>query len=187
MYSRSRHPGRQDFFDTCSHCRTSWSCCHETTPPITDERRKTIEDYLRTRKIVVDAPFVKEEYLFPRLDNDGYCVFHDKKTRQCIVHPVKPETCVAGPITFDINVTTGNIEWFLKKEKICALAGRIYEDKALLRKHVTSARKELSRLVKELDSLALRAILKKDEPETFKIDEGKTEKNVLKKLRSSTR
>jgi hypothetical protein len=34
---------------------------------------------------------------------------------------------------------------------------------------LNSARKEITRLVDELDSDALKAILKKDEPETFKI------------------
>jgi hypothetical protein len=37
--------------------------------------------------------------------------------------------------------------------------------------------------VKELDSQDLRAILKKDEPETFKIDEDKADESVLEKVR----
>jgi len=92
-----------------------------------------------------------------------------------LIHPVKPETCVAGPITFDINAKTGRIEYFVKMESICQLAGIVYRDKELLQEHLESATKEILRLVEELDSKALRAILRKDEPETFKIDEDKTD------------
>lgn len=174
-----------DFFDTCSKCKTNYSCCNETTPPITSERRKTIEAYLKENRISVVKPFAKTEYVFPRVSEDGYCVFHDKTTKKCLVHPVKPETCVAGPITFDINVKSKKIEWYLKREKICPLAQAVYEDKELLRKHLTSAKKEILRLVHELDSEALRAILEKAEPETFKIDEGSLEKELLDKLAGS--
>jgi hypothetical protein len=89
---------------------------------------------------------------------------------------------VAGPITFNINSRTGKIEWFIKMEKICPLAGGVYEDKAMLQMHLGSAKKEISRLVKELDSEALCAILKKDEPETLKIDENTIGANVLDKI-----
>jgi len=171
LMPEKRHGRRQDdFFNTCSHCKTNWSCCHETTPPVTDKRIKVIEDFLKENNIKIQDPFVKTSYVFPRLDKDGYCIFHDTKTRKCIVHPVKPETCVAGPITFDINRKTGKIEWFIKMQKICPLAGRVFEDKILLKSHVESARKEIKRLVHELDLTALDAIMKKDEPETFKID-----------------
>ena len=176
-----------DFFDTCSRCRTGWSCCHETTPPVSGERRKIIEAYLRANKIGVKNPFVEADYVFPRLVADGYCVFHDKKTRKCLIHPVKPETCVAGPITFDIRTDTSKIEWFIKMDKICQLAGRVYVDEALLQKHLASAKKEISTLVEELDSEALGAILKKEEPETFKISEDILRKSVLNKLHNTDR
>lgn len=182
MSSRTESKRQTDFFDTCSRCITVWSCCHETTPPVTDKRRKIIEAYLRANKIGVEKPFVEAEYVFPRLTADGYCVFYDKKTKKCLIHPVKPETCVAGPITFDIKTEASKIEWFIKMDKICSLAGRVYEDKALLQKHVNSAKKEISKLVNELDAEALRAILKKDEPETFKIGEDNLGKNALDKL-----
>jgi Fe-S-cluster containining protein len=93
------------------------------------------------------------------------------KTRKCMIHAVKPETCVAGPITFDINKKSGKTEWFIKMEKICPLAGVVYNDKTMLQKHLDSAKKELKKLVKELRPLVLEAILRKDEPETFKIGE----------------
>jgi len=67
-------------------------------------------------------------------------------------------------------------------DKICPLAGRVYEDKSLLQKYVESAKKEISRLVNELDSEALKAILKKEEPETFKIRQDNLPKSVLNKL-----
>jgi Fe-S-cluster containining protein len=175
---------QNNFFDTCSQCETSYSCCHETTPPITCERRKTIEAYLKAEKIRVERPFVEENYVFPRLDSEGYCVFQDKKTKKCSVHAVKPETCVAGPVTFDINAKTGKIEWFIKTDKLCQLAGIVYRDEELMQKHFKSAKKEILKLVDQLDSEALKAILQKDEPETFKFDEDSIDRKVLEKLRS---
>jgi len=175
--------GRQsDFFDTCSECKTAYSCCNDTTPPITSRRRKIIEAYLKEVNIVLAEPFAKTEYTFPRLKANMYCVFHDQKTRRCMVHPVKPETCVAGPITFDINITTGRIEWYVKMDKICQLAGIVCADKKLLEKHLKSARMEILRLVRELDSGDLRAILKKSEPETFMIAEEDIDRSILGKL-----
>jgi Fe-S-cluster containining protein len=173
---------QRDFFDTCSQCKTSYSCCNDTTPPISNERRKIIEAYLKKNKIRVPHPFAKTGYDFPRVSRDKYCVFHDKKTKKCLVHAVKPETCVAGPITFDINVKSRKIEWYIKMERICQLARVVYEDKRLLRKHVESAKREILNLVKALDSEALKTILEKAEPETFKIGEDNAEKVVLDKL-----
>jgi len=176
---------QENFFDICSNCQTRWSCCHETTPPITPRRKTMIEAYLKQNKMSIENAFAKEGHVFPRLDSDGYCIFHNRKTKKCLVHPVKPETCVAGPITFDINVRTSKIEWFVKMETLCPLAGRVYRDKRSLEKHLESAKKEISRLVKEVDAQDLEAILKKDEPETFKIGENKISERVLNKLRDA--
>ncbi|MEM4704579.1 MAG: YkgJ family cysteine cluster protein [Candidatus Bathyarchaeia archaeon] len=159
-----------NFFDVCRTCQ-SYSCCFGTLPPITAKRRRIIEDYLRKEGIMVEDAFVEEEYVFPRVKADGYCVFHDARTRKCLIHPVKPETCVAGPVTFDINKNTGKLEWFIKFEKICQLAGVVYRDKILLENHLKAAKKEIQTLVKELSARELKAILCKDEPETFKIGE----------------
>ena len=168
----SKNDDRQrNFFDVCSHCKTNYSCCNDTTPPITSERRKIIETYLARNKVEVKEPFERTEYVFPRLADSNYCVFHDEKTKKCLIHQVKPETCVAGPITFDINVKTGKIEWFIKKEGICQLAGEVCRNKRLLQKHLASAKKEVLRLVAQLPKQELEAILKKDEPETFKIED----------------
>lgn len=163
---------RQDnFIATCKRCQTSYSCCHETLPPITERRKNIIENYLRRHRIRIASPFQEREYTHPGVDEDGYCVFHDRKTHLCRIHNVKPETCVSGPITFDINQRTGEIEWFIKIRKICPLAGVIYADEHLLREHLDAAKGEIGRLVRELDPKALKAILRKAEPETFRIPE----------------
>jgi len=166
----------------CGQCKTGYSCCNDTTPPVTPERRKIIEAYLKENGQTVARPFHRTEYVFPRLRADGYCVFHDMKTKKCVVHPVKPETCVAGPITFDINVKTAKIEWFIKMDRICPLAGAVYQDKQLLQKHLASAKKEILRLVAQLTDEELKAILKKNEPETFKIEEDALEKELVRKV-----
>jgi hypothetical protein len=67
-------------------------------------------------------------------------------------------------------------------EKICPLAGVVYGDKEMLQKHLESAKRELTHLARELAPDALKAILKKDEPETFKICEDPLEKKALAKL-----
>jgi hypothetical protein len=138
---------------------------------------------LEKEGVPVENPFAQAEYVFPREDEEGYCIFHDKNTRKCLIHTVKPETCVAGPITFDIKVRSGRIEWFVKMEKICQLAGKVSANRRLLQKHLVSAKREIYRLVDGLDSGALRAILEKEEPETIKIAADHIAKSVLDKLR----
>jgi Fe-S-cluster containining protein len=180
---RNREARQGEFIDTCSRCKTKWACCLGTRPPITDERKRTIEAYLREYAIEIDMPFAEEDYVFPREQASGYCVFRNGKTGKCVVHAVKPETCVSGPVTFDINVRSGKIEWFLKMDRICDLAGVVAQDRELLEMHLVSAKRETGRLVKQLGGEALKAILKKDEPETFKIDEDDAAGDVLDKLR----
>jgi Fe-S-cluster containining protein len=171
---------QSDFFDICDQC--SIGCCQNARPPLTVRRRQIIEEYFKEQKFRVENPFTQEAYAFPREDTEGYCIFYDKKTRRCQIHSVKPETCVAGPITFDINVKNKKIEWCLKMEKICSLAGAVWKNGKNFEKHLESARKEILRLVSELDPQSLRAILKIDEPETFKIGEENLGKDVLDKL-----
>jgi Fe-S-cluster containining protein len=178
------HSQRQDnFFDVCGRCKIS--CCQNARPPITSERRRIIEAYLKEHKIRIDNPFIQVEYTFPKEDAEGYCIFYDKKTRKCQVQSVKPETCVAGPITFDLNIESQKIEWYLKMEKICPLAGKLYENEPILRRHLESAKKEIDRLVRELNTEALQTILKREEPETFKIGEDNVGNDVLNKLTSN--
>lgn len=129
----------------------------------------------------VDNPFETTEYVFPRETGDGFCVFFDEETRKCQVYSVKPETCVAGPITFDINLQTGKIEFYLKFERICPLASSLKKNQIALEKHLSSAKRELLTLVGKLNAEALSAILKIDESETRKIGEALLSKEVLKR------
>jgi Fe-S-cluster containining protein len=144
-----------------------------------------VQAYLKTNNIAIEKPFEKNVYSFPRETEGKDCVFLNKDNKKCRIHSVKPETCVAGPVTFDINLKTGRIEWFLKTEKICPLVGALYRDKNVLNSHLECARKELLKLVHDLDAEALRAILKIEEPDTFKIGEDDLDANVLTKLKSS--
>jgi Fe-S-cluster containining protein len=173
---------RQDnFFDICGQCKTV--CCQDAKPSTTSKRKKIIEEFLKKQGVSIENLFAQTEYAFPKVNNNGWCTFYDEKAHKCQIQPVKPETCVAGPITFYINVKSGKIEWFLKKETICPLAGRLYANEGKLKAHVESAKKEILRLVRELDSTALKALMKIEEPETFKIDEDEIEKEVLEKLK----
>jgi len=177
----SQEPRQSDFFNICETCTRG--CCNGTRPPLTSKRKRIIQDFLKAHGILLFKPFENREYVFPRETKDGYCVFFVKATRKCQVHPVKPETCVAGPITFDINWEHEKIEWFMKSEKICPLASALYGDKDFFEKHSKSAKSEVLRLVNELDSEALRAILTIDEPDTFKIGEDILHSKVVVKLR----
>jgi hypothetical protein len=89
---------------------------------------------------------------------------------------------VAGPITFDINKRTQKIEWYIKTEDICPLAKLLLKDKEMFERHFESAKKEILRLIRKLDSDALKAILKREEPYTFKIGGDDLEQNVLDKI-----
>ncbi len=169
-----------NFFETCKKCKMD--CCHRVKPPITSERRKIIEGYLKSHLFSIENLFVEKVYTFPREDAEGYCVFYDKQTKQCVVHSVKPETCMAGPITFDLDMKGRKIEWYLKIGKTCQLAGKLWEDERTVKEHLKLAKREMLRLVRELDPEALKAILKIKEPETSIIDEDELEEDVLEKL-----
>jgi Fe-S-cluster containining protein len=182
MSRKTESKREKNFFDVCSRCRTSFSCCFGTRPPITEQRRRIIEEYLRKTNLPLKNTFSETEYMFPRENPEGYCIFHDVKTRKCVIHSVKPETCVAGPITFDINRKTRKIEWFVKIDKICQLAGIVQNEKEILHQHLQSAKREILTLVQNLDAAPLKAIVKKDEPETIKIDEDSIDEEVLNKL-----
>jgi Fe-S-cluster containining protein len=171
---------QNNFFNVCVGCIPS--CCRGVRPPLTVRRRQIIEAYLKELGFHVENLFTQTGYVFPREDAEGYCIFFDRKTKRCQVHPVKPETCVAGPVTFDINVKNKKIEWHLKTEGSCLLAGAIGRDEKAFKKHLESAKREIFRLVSELDSESLKAILKIAEPETFKIGEDNIGEDVLDKL-----
>jgi len=173
-----------NFFNVCGNCPTS--CCVGARPPVTSKRKAIIKNYLKVTGLAIENAFEeKNTYTFPRETEGNQCIFLDKTTKKCRIHAVKPETCVAGPITFDINLKTGKIEWFLKTEKICPLAVELYRNKSLLQSHLESARRELLRLVTDLDADALQAILKIEESDTFKIGEEGLDTKVLTKLQLS--
>src|SRR3990170_9052019 len=181
----NEHSRQANFFNICETCPHT-NCCIEARPPITSKRKTIANNYLKDKGETIENAFEeKNNYTFPRETDGNHCVFLDKETKKCRVHSVKPETCAAGPITFDINVETGKIEWFLKTEKICPLAGALYGNKEALKNHLDCARKELLKLVHDLDSEALCAILKIEEPDTFKIGEDDLDASVLTKLKSS--
>nr|MDO8098633.1 YkgJ family cysteine cluster protein [Candidatus Njordarchaeota archaeon] len=175
---------QSDFFDVCGRCNII--CCKDARPPTSLRRRKMIENYLKTHRLKdLEPPYFDEThgYAHPKETPEGYCIFYDQKTRRCRIHPVKPETCVAGPMTFDINSRRGKLEYYLKLGKICPLAGRMQKAGAtVLEKHMKSAKREIRRVVRDLEPGALRAILRIEEPDTFKVDEEKLEEEVLRKL-----
>jgi Fe-S-cluster containining protein len=167
-------------FDVCCECKLG--CCQDVKPPLTSERREIIENHLKKKGITPQNLFIEAGYCFPAVDAIGFCVFYDKRTRECLVHPVKPETCRAGPVTFDINLRSRKVEWFLKTAEVCALAKRLAENANQFNEHFKVAEQELLRLICKLDSEALRTILKIEEPHTFKIGEEALPKEVEEKL-----
>jgi uncharacterized protein len=156
-------------FDVCSQCKSI--CCQDAKPPLSENRKKILRKYLKKQKINITEIFAKNVYSFPAVDEEIYCKLFSKRTGKCMVHPVKPETCVSGPITFDINFKTKKVEWFLKTSELCAYAGSLYKNKAAFKEHFEVAKKQITTLIKQLSADELRAIVKIDEPQTFKIGE----------------
>jgi hypothetical protein len=167
-------------FDVCGQCRSI--CCQDAKPPLTENRKQIIQQYLKKQKIKVAQPFTKNDYSYPSVDEEIYCRLFNKKTGKCIVHPVKPETCVSGPITFDINFKTKKVEWFLKKSKLCPYAGVLYKDRVTFEEHFKVAKKQITALIKQLGADELRAIVKIDEPQTFKVGEDDLPHEVAREL-----
>ncbi len=167
-------------YDVCNECKII--CCQDAKPPLSGNRKKILQDYIKKEKINVENPFTTEAYSYPSHDKELRCVFNDKKTKRCMVHSVKPETCVAGPITFDINFNTQRVQFFLKKSEICAYAGVLFKDKPALKKHFEVAREQIIELIKQLSADELRAIMKIEEPETFKFCEEPLPPEVIRKL-----
>ncbi|HUK84801.1 MAG TPA: YkgJ family cysteine cluster protein [Candidatus Acidoferrum sp.] len=167
-------------FDVCCQCKSI--CCHDAKPPLTGNRKKILKKYLKGQKINIKKPFAKEDYSYPDVDELVFCKLFNKQTGKCSVHPVKPETCVAGPVTFDINFSTKRVEWFLKKSELCGFAGILYSDKAAFKQHLAAAKKELTELICQLEADELKAIVKIEEPQTFKVGEDDLPLEVKKKL-----
>jgi len=170
-------------FQVCCTCKST--CCRDAKPPLSKRRQKIILEYLEKQGIHIEKPFSYDQYSYPAVDKLGFCAFLDKKTGKCRVHLVKPETCRAGPVTFDINRRTGKVEWYLKKSEICEYAGALYRNKPSFNEHFEAAKAELMRLICELDTEALQAILAIEEPQTFKVGEDALPKETAGKLRSA--
>jgi uncharacterized protein len=167
-------------FDVCSQCRRI--CCQDAKPPLTSNRKKALQAYLKEQKISLKEPFSTKDYTYPTVDEEVYCKLFSKEAGKCMVHPIKPETCVAGPVTFNINFCTKKVEWFLKTKELCAYAGVLFEDKAAFKEHFDVAKKQITTLIEQLNADELRALMKIDEPQTFKFDEDDLPKTVIKKL-----
>jgi len=167
-------------FDVCSQCKQG--CCQDAKPPLSESRKKVLSEHLKKQRITMHEPFAKAGYSYPSVDAQLFCGFFNKKTGKCRVHAVKPETCMAGPVTFDVNFSTKKIEWFLKKGTICAYAAVLWGDKAAFERHFEVAKKQLTKLICELDPEELRTIVKIDEPKTFKIGEDDLPQGTVKKL-----
>ena len=144
--------------------------------------KKFFRQYLKEQKINIVEPFAKNDYSYPAVDEETYCRLFSRQTGKCMVHPVKPETCVSGPITFDINFKTRKVEWFLKTSELCAYAGVLYKNKAAFKNHFEVAKKQITTLIKQLSADELKAIVKIDEPQTFKVGEDDLPLEVVKKL-----
>ena len=172
--------GKTYSYGVCSQCKIT--CCQDAKPPVSENRKKIINEYLKNQNMTVEKPFSTEDYSYPSVDKDCVCVFNDRKTKRCMVHSVKPETCVAGPITFDINFRTSMVEFFLKKSEICAYAGVLFKDKPALKQHYLVAREQIVELIKQLNADELRAICKIEEPQTFKFCEEPLPPEVIRKL-----
>ncbi len=172
--------GRTCSFDVCSKCKVM--CCIDANPPLTPERKEIIVQFLLQQGLPHENVFIDEAYLHPSADEHGYCAFYDKEAGKCRIHSVKPETCRAGPITFDINLRTGKLEWYLKKGSICALADCLRVDDDKFKGHFEVAKAEIVRLISKLDADSLGAILKIGEPETVKIGENDLPQETKLKL-----
>jgi Fe-S-cluster containining protein len=187
LFKAAEETRQVDFLDFCKHCLGTY-CCVEARPPISSKRKSIVEDYLKGNGAPVENAFEeKNSYQSPREVEGNKCCFLDSVTKKCLVHKVKPETCVAGPITFNINPQTGKIEWFLKTEKICPLAGALFNNRVEFQRHLASAKRELLTLVHDLDPEALQAILTIEESDTFKIGEDDLDAEALSKLKPNAK
>ena len=159
-------------FDASQVClRCPHICCRHAKPPLTRRRQRLLEAYVAQQHLEIDDLFARTRYTYPRETRGGLCVFYDVETRRCRVHPVKPETCVAGPITFDMDVRSGTVEWYLKNDEVCPLAQRLRVDDAALDHHLQSAKRQLLTLIQTLDETELAAILSIEEEDTTKLSE----------------
>ena len=167
-----------DFISVCRDCRSK--CCNGARPPLSTTRALILSQYLSEKGSNLSLHF--RSYSHPEEDSDGYCTLFDREEGLCRAQAVKPETCIAGPVTFDINRPNGMVEWYLKQEKICHLAGVMAGSPTMLAKHLDIAKEEIMRLIEELPRNELLAVLKIEEEDTYKIGEDPLPKSVALKL-----
>ena len=53
------------------------------------EKEKIIKAYLKEKEIPIEDPFTYADYTFPKEDNQGYCIFYDKKKKKMPNPPSK--------------------------------------------------------------------------------------------------
>jgi Fe-S-cluster containining protein len=172
--------GKTYSFDVCGTCKLI--CCQDAKPPLSEERKKILKEYIGKENLSIKDPFMCEQYTYPAVDKDMLCRLFNKQTHRCSVHPVKPETCRAGPVTWDINFKTKKLEYYLKMEKICPFAGVLYNNQAMLGELLDVAKVEIRRLVEALTAEELEVIVKIPEPDTIKICEEDLTISVIEKL-----
>ncbi len=172
--------GKTYSFDVCGTCKSV--CCKDAKPPLSENRKKIIKEYIAKENIPVNEPFMCEQYSYPALGENQLCSLFNRQTKRCSVHPVKPETCRAGPVTWDVNFKTKKLEYYLKMAKICSFAGVLHENPIMFAEHFEAAKVEIRRLVEELTADELRVIVKIPEPDTFKVGEEDLSEAVVKKL-----
>ena len=169
------------FSKLCISCSTG--CCTHVCPPITLERKRIIDRYLRDHELwPCDwLNSTSRHYAFPHETPDGSCIFFDVVQRTCRIHPVKPETCRAGPITFDLNIRQERVIWYLKSGTDCLIAAELRRHPEVLSSYLSTAKKALHQLICRLESSALQAILLIDEPNVSRIGEDPFPATKLKK------
>jgi Fe-S-cluster containining protein len=69
-------------FDVCYECPRS--CCQDAKPPLTEERMKLIENYLKSHDRLDGQVFTISAYSFPSVNSIGFCVFYGKGTKNAV-------------------------------------------------------------------------------------------------------
>lgn len=148
------------FSNICSSC--GGACCIGARPPLTEKRAEILISAGLSRDDVEQAGYRRL-----RARDDGSCVLLENG--RCRLHHLKPETCSAGPFTFD--VVDGRLEIYLKMESICPLAGHLLRDREAYERQLKLAVEKILDLIEDLGEDELAALLKIEEPETFKVME----------------
>jgi len=148
------------FSDICSSC--GGICCIDARPPLTKRRAEILISAGLSPDDIEDVGYRRI-----RARDDGSCVLFENG--RCRLHHLKPETCSAGPFTFD--VVDGRLEIYLKRESICPLAGYLLRDSEAYEKQMKLAVEKILDLIRDMSRDELAAVLKIEEPETFKVME----------------